>query len=64
MTAAEIEGDISSEILSGLEKRGHHLYRVSPNDANMGSIHAARIHDNGLIEGAADPRRRGLAKGL
>ena len=63
MTAIEIEGDFSEELLTGLAARGHDLYRVSPKDVNMGSIHGVRIAEDGMIEGVADPRRRGLAKG-
>ena len=63
MTAIEIEGDFREEVLTALAARGHDLYRVSPKDVNMGSIHGVRLAEDGLIEGVADPRRRGLAKG-
>ncbi len=63
MTAIEIEGDFSEELLTALAARGHDLYRVSPKDINMGSIHGVRLSAEGAIEGVADPRRRGLAKG-
>ena len=63
MTAIEIEGDFSEEVLTALAAKGHDLYRVSPKDMNMGSIHGVRLAQGGMIEGVADPRRRGLAKG-
>ena len=63
MTAIEIEGDFSEEVLTALAAKGHDLYRVSPKDMNMGSIHGVRVGQDGMIEGVADPRRRGLAKG-
>ena len=63
ITAAEIEGDFGDETLAGLEARGHELFPVSPRDANMGSIHAVRRLDGGQLEGVADPRRRGRARG-
>ena len=63
MTAIEIEGDFSEEQLTALAARGHDLYRVTPKDMNMGSIHGVRLSGDGVIEGVADPRRRGLAKG-
>ena len=63
MSAIEIEGDFSEELLTALAAKGHDLYPVSPKDINMGSIHGVRLVANGLVEGVADPRRRGLAKG-
>ena len=63
ITAAEIEGDFGEETLAELEARGHELFPVSPRDANMGSIHAVRRLDDGQLEGVADPRRRGRARG-
>ena len=63
MTAIEIEGDFSEELLTALAGKGHDLFRVSPRDINMGSIHGVRLPGDGTIEGVADPRRRGLAKG-
>ena len=62
MDATEIEGDFSEEILAGLEARGHKLFPVTPKDINMGSIHGLKI-GAGSVEGVADPRRRGMAKG-
>ena len=63
MTAIEIEGDFDEALLSALAAKGHDLFRVSPKDVNMGSIHGVRLSGDGTIEGVADPRRRGLAKG-
>ena len=61
--AAEIEGDFGDEVIAALEERGHALFPVSPRDANMGSIHAVRHLPDGGLEGVADPRRRGRARG-
>ena len=63
MTAIEIEGDFSEALLTALAAKGHDLYRVTPKDINMGTIHGVRLSAEGPIEGVADPRRRGLAKG-
>ena len=61
--AAEIEGDFGDEAIAALEEQGHSLFPVSPRDANMGSIHAVRRLPDGGLEGVADPRRRGRARG-
>lgn len=63
MTAIEIEGDFSEQLLAELAAKGHDLFRVSPKDGNMGSIHALRMLGDGAVQGVADPRRRGQAKG-
>ena len=59
----EIEGDIDWDIQKAIAARGIEQYPVSPNDFNMGSIHAIHIQDDGTIHGVADPRRRGQARG-
>ena len=63
MKAIEIEGDFDEQVLQGLAAKGHDLFRVSPKDVNMGSIHALRLLGDGAVEGVADPRRRGQVKG-
>ena len=63
LAAAEIEGDFGDETLAGLEARGHELFPVSPRDPHMGSVHAVRLLGDGRLEGVADPRRRGRARG-
>lgn len=63
LAAAEIEGDFGDAMLAGLEARGHELFPVSPRDPNMGSVHAVRRLGDGQLEGVADPRRRGRARG-
>ena len=63
LAAAEIEGDFGDGTLAALEARGHELFPVSPRDPDMGSIHAVRRLDDGQLEGVADPRRRGRARG-
>ncbi len=59
----EIEGSIDWDIRQNLVKRGIDQFPVSPNDFNMGSIHALHFQDDGSVHGVADPRRRGQAKG-
>ena len=63
ITAAEIEGDFGDEIIGVLEGQGHALFPVSPRDPNMGAIQAVRRLPDGELEGVADPRRRGRARG-
>jgi gamma-glutamyltranspeptidase len=63
MQEIEIEGDIDWEIQKELTRRGIGQFPVSPNDINMGSIHALHFQKDGTVHGVADPRRRGQAKG-
>jgi len=61
----QIETSYSDEILQKVEKRGMDLMRVSPWYVYMGSCHGAMLdHETGMISGVADPRRRGMAKGI
>ena len=63
--ATQIEANFSEEVLQKVEKRGVQLLRVSPMHVYMGSCHAVMLdHASGRISGIADPRRRGLVKGL
>ena len=61
LQAIEIEGDFPEAVLSEVQRRGIDLFPVSPGEMNMGSAQAIRLSANGLIEGVADPRRRGKA---
>ncbi|MCS5573489.1 MAG: hypothetical protein NZ789_11190 [Pseudomonadales bacterium] len=60
----EIEGDIDWQAQQDPVKRGVKLFPVSPNDFNMGSIHATYMPGDGTIHGGAGPRSRGQAKGF
>ena len=61
--AIEIEGDFPDSILAEVQHRGIDVFPVSPMEMNMGSAQAVLISEDGLIEGVADPRRRGKAAG-
>ena len=63
MQEIEIEGDIDWGIQKEIARRGIGQFPVSPNDINMGSIHALYFQADGTVHGVADPRRRGQAKG-
>ncbi len=63
MNAAEIEAAFPEEFLAELERRGHVLFPVSPNDVNAGCVQGVHLAANGTLHGVADPRRRGLASG-
>ncbi|MBN1222467.1 MAG: gamma-glutamyltransferase [Candidatus Aminicenantes bacterium] len=61
----QIEGSFSEEILQEVEKRGMELMRTSPWYVYMGSCQGVMLNQqNGTITGVADPRRRGMAKGI
>jgi gamma-glutamyltranspeptidase len=63
--AAQIEGSFAPELVQAVRKRGMKVLEVSPENVYMGSCHAVQIdRANGTITGAADPRRRGLAKAI
>lgn len=56
---ATIDTDIlTDELLGGLEARGFNI-----SAGNTGSVQAVLVGDDGLVYGAADPRRNGLALG-
>ena len=49
------------EVLSGLEAKGH---RLAPSDAPLGSGQIIEIdHESGMLTGASDFRRDGIALG-
>jgi gamma-glutamyltranspeptidase/glutathione hydrolase len=63
--ATQIEGSFSDEIIRAVRKRGIDLMQVAPMYPYMGSCQAVQLdHTNGTISGIADPRRRGMAKGI
>jgi gamma-glutamyltranspeptidase len=61
----QIEGDFSEPVIERVRKRGISLVEVSPLNDYMGSCHGVQLSSNPReIQGAADPRRRGMAKGI
>jgi len=63
--ATQVEGGFSEEVLRGVEQRGVDLMRISPWYVYMGSLQGVRVdRAAGVMSGVADPRRRGMAKGL
>jgi gamma-glutamyltranspeptidase len=63
--ATQIEGSFPAELVRKLRKRGMSLIEVSPLNVYMGSCHAVQLDPaGGEIVGVADPRRRGMAKGI
>ncbi|MCH4887488.1 gamma-glutamyltransferase [Acidaminobacter sp. JC074] len=57
-----LEGRISNDIQEALKKRGHKVERLLDYDRKLGGVQGVRYKDNEL-EGAADPRRDGVARG-
>ena len=58
-----VEGDFSQTVIQGVEQRGIPLMSVSPG-SSVGNYHAIRIdHVSRKLQGVADYRRRGMAKG-
>lgn len=53
------ETRISEETISILNKMGHTALPVGDCDVKMGSVQAVKFEENGLLIGAADPRRDG-----
>ena len=50
------EGALDSQIVAGLEARGHSILQ---RELTSG-VHAVRVEEDGSFEGAADPRREGV----
>ncbi|WP_318570716.1 gamma-glutamyltransferase [Salinigranum marinum] len=61
--ALSLEGRVSDRVASELERRGHPVRIHSDWDDTMGHAAAIRVHENGLLEGGADPRGDGAALG-
>lgn len=55
-----LEGRYGADIEVGLTRLGHSVEMVEGFDSRMGHAGALVRHDNGLIEGAADPRADGV----
>ena len=65
LVGTQIETSFEEEILRTVEKRGITLMRTSPWYVYMGSCHGVMLNQEAsTIAGVADPRRRGMAKGL
>jgi gamma-glutamyltranspeptidase/glutathione hydrolase len=61
--ALSLEGRVSDGVVAELERRGHTV-RVHPDwDDTMGHAAAIRLHEDGGLEGGADPRSDGAAIG-
>jgi oxamate amidohydrolase len=59
-----LEGRISDEVVRELKRRGQPVQMVTGWNDNMGHAHAIRVdHDQGFLEGGADPRGDGAALG-
>ena len=56
----KVERGYSDTVRAELADMGH---KVSIPDAPIGGAQAIRIHDNGVLEGASDPRKDGCALG-
>lgn len=56
----EVERGYSDAVRSDLVARGHH---VIPPEVPLGGAQAIKLHADGLLEGASDPRKDGCALG-
>ncbi len=57
----EMESRIPKSTIEGLQKMGHHLKVRKPSEMYFGGVQAALV--DGGFDGAADPRRDGIAAG-
>ena len=60
----KIEGRIPAAVVEELAKRGHPITVVKDFTDTMGHAGAILVHDNGVLQGATDPRGDGLAAGF
>jgi len=58
-----LEGRIPDSVAAELQRRGHPVTMVRDVDETMGHAAAIKIHDNGVLEGGADPRGDGASIG-
>lgn len=63
-TSLRIEDRFSPAVIDNLHGSGHPIEVVGPFDDVMGHAGALVFHQDGLIEGAADPRSDGAAIGI
>lgn len=60
-----IEHGLEQNVYEELKLRGHHIKMIPHWDATCGGVEAILIHQkNGVLMGAADPRRDGVALGF
>ncbi len=60
-----VEGHYPPELDAAMEEYGHPVTRRDAFDLFFGGVHAvSRDPETGMLEGAADPRRDGVARGL
>ncbi|WP_136439740.1 gamma-glutamyltransferase family protein [Pacificoceanicola onchidii] len=57
----KLERGYAPEVAAALEEKGH---RLEVPDTPLGGAQSIVIHDNGVLEGASDPRKDGCALGL
>jgi len=60
----QYESRIEKNIIADLKKMGHELVLCNDFDKKMGGVNAVTYDENGVMTGAADPRRDGEARGL
>jgi gamma-glutamyltranspeptidase/glutathione hydrolase len=60
----KLEEDVGTSTINKLAALGHETSVISPNSPLGGQAGIIVIHDDGLIEGAHDPRSDGLAIGI
>jgi gamma-glutamyltranspeptidase/glutathione hydrolase len=61
---ARVETSIPDHVRAAVAARGMPLVGVAPLDTQCGSAQSLSFGEDGMISGAADPRRRGQAKGF
>ena len=60
----KVESRFPSELIQALRNAGHHIEVLDAFTSTMGHAGAIVRHDNGLLEGASDPRSDGAAYGF
>ena len=60
----KLEGRIPASVVEELKKRGHPVKVVEDFTDTMGHAGAILVRDNGVLQGATDPRGDGLAAGF
>ena len=60
----KLEGRIPASVVEELKKRGHPVKVVEDFPDTMGHAGAILVRDNGVLQGATDPRGDGLAAGF
>ena len=58
-----LEGRVPDGVVTELQRRGHPVAMARDVDDTMGHAAAIRLHENGTLEGGADPRGDGAAIG-